>query len=91
MRLYHVKPYKLLSLLEHSTGNLFLVTDGVCFSLKSRLAQLYAVKHLMERSEDGTVSAEIRCDSPRDKDLFLRNLSEKELLDTPDRTPSQAC
>lgn len=91
MKLYHVKPYKLLSLLEHCTGNLYLVTDGVCFSLKSKLSQLYAVKCLTENSEDGTVSAEIRFDSSRDRDLFLRNLSDQEILDFPHKSPSKAC
>ncbi len=90
MRLYHVKPYKLLSLLEHCTGDIFLITDGVCFSLKSRLSQLYAVQKMMERSQDGSISAQIRCDSPRDRALFLRNLSKEECGESSPFSPPQA-
>lgn len=75
MKLYDISVSEFVALLEHSKGNIFLVTsEGVSFSLRSKLAQLYCIKMLLDGSTDGRISPEIQIENPEDQKMFINFL-----------------
>jgi hypothetical protein len=75
MKLYDISVGEFVALLEHSKGNVFLITgDGVSFSLKSKLSQLYCIKMLLDGSADKKISPELKITNPEDEKMFMRFL-----------------
>jgi hypothetical protein len=75
MKLYDISVGEFVTLLEHSKGNIYLVTDeGVSFNLQSKLSQLYCIKMLLDGSADEKISPEIKIANPEDEKMFLRFL-----------------
>lgn len=79
MKLYDISVGEFVALLEHSKGNVFLITgDGVSFSLKSKLSQLYCIKMLLDGSADKKISPELKITNPEDEEMFMRFLLRNE-------------
>jgi hypothetical protein len=78
MKLYDISVGEFVTLLEHSKGNIYLVTsEGISFSLQSKLSQLYCIKMLLDDSADKTISPEIKITNPEDEKMFMRFLRRK--------------
>ena len=78
MKLFDISVGEFVALLEHSKGNIYLVTgEGVSFNLQSKLSQLYCIKILLEGSTDEKISPEIKIENPEDEKMFLRFLLRK--------------
>ena len=75
MKLYDISASEFITLLEHSKGNIYLVTgEGVYFNLSSKLSQLYCIKMLLDGSNSSEVSPEIKIEDERDKNMFQQFL-----------------
>ena len=75
MKLYDISAGEFITLLEHSKGNIYLVTgEGVYFNLSSKLSQLYCIKMLLDGSNGSDVSPEIKIEDERDKKMFQQYL-----------------
>jgi len=75
MKLYDISVGEFVALLEHSKGNIYLITgEGVAFNLQSKLSQLYCIKMLLDGSADKKISPEIKITNPEDEEMFIRFL-----------------
>lgn len=75
MKLYDVNVGEFVALIEHSKGNIYLVTsEGVSFNLQSKLSQLYCIKMLLDGSVDKKISPEIKFENPEDENMFTQSL-----------------
>ena len=75
MKLHDISVGEFVALLEHSKGNIYLVTgEGVSFNLCSTLSQLYCIKMLLDGSANKQISPEISIENPEDEKMFIRFL-----------------
>lgn len=71
MKLYNISVGEFVNLLEHAKGNVFLTTgEGISFCLNSKLAQLYCIKILVEKSGSNQISPEIEFENEEDEKMF---------------------
>lgn len=78
IKLYHFTAKELVALLERLQGNVALIMDdGVAFALNSKLSQLYALRMLMNQSQDGYLSPELRVETQQDRELILQYLMQR--------------
>ena len=78
MKLNHFTANELVALLERLQGNVALIMDdGVAFALNSKLSQLYALRMLMNQSQDGYLSPELRVETQQDRELILQYLMQR--------------
>lgn len=75
MKLHDISAGEFIALLERTKGTIYLVTgDGVYFNLSSKLSQLYCIKMLLDGSNGGEVSPEIKIEDESDKRMFQQFL-----------------
>lgn len=78
MKLYDIDIQKLIELMDHAKGNVYLVTeDGNKLNLKSKLCQLYGIRQLLEKAKNSTVSAELSVENPEDELMFINYMMRK--------------
>lgn len=78
MRQYNLTAGELIGLLERTVGNVYMDTEeGVYFNLNSKLAQLYCIKMLLDRSKGKTLSPKLKFERTEDEQMFRKYLFNK--------------
>lgn len=78
--LYNIDAGKFIDLLEKAKGDVYLVTDeGDRMNMKSKLCQLYGVRHLLNAVDNGKITASLECKDPADTKMFLDYLVSKKI------------